>query len=181
MKNFYIPMVMFLSIAVVGCNSTGKHSLPQTSAWKSIDSKTYSISYPKDWVKESGEQFGTEFMLMSARTSPNDDFKENVNLVVQDFENSGIDLKKYAEISELQIIGNMDSARILSSKASKEHGEAVHKIIYTATFDKRPLKFEQWCWMKGTSVFVLTLTCETDQFDAYKEVGEEILGSFRLK
>jgi hypothetical protein len=40
------------------------------------------------------------------------------------------------------------------------------------------LKFEQYYWVINEKAFVLTLTCEEDQFKNYKEVGEKILNSF---
>ena len=180
MKKNFVLIVSFL-IAVTSCDSSEKKSLPATK-WKTIDAPDYSIQYPEEWKRESGEKFGSEFMLMSTRSSPEDDFKENIGLLILEFSaDSGIDLEKYAEISEEQVLESMENAKILSSESSRKHGEHMHKTTFTASFDDRALKFNRYYWKKKNKVYVLTLTCEADQFDAYKEVGEAIMASFRLK
>ena len=180
MKNVYIPIIALLVIAVTSCDSSEKQSEPEAK-WKTIDAADYSIQYPEEWKRESGQNFGTEFMLMSARTSSQDEFKENINLVIQDLSNTNLDLEKYTAISEEQIMGGMENAKIIRSERSNKHGETAQRIIYSGIYENRALKFEQYYWIKNSKAFVLTLTCEVEQFDDYKEVGEAILGSFRLK
>lgn len=180
MKHLHILTIAFLLIVTASCDSATEETTPKTE-WKTIDTPDYSIRYPKDWKRESGQDFGTEFMLMSARTSPQDEFKENINLVVQDLSNTNLDLEKYTAISEEQIMEGMENAKIIRSERSNKHGETAQRIIYSGIYEKRALKFEQYYWIKNSKAFVLTLTCEAEQFDDYKEVGEEILGSFRLK
>jgi hypothetical protein len=178
-KNFVL-IISFL-VAVTSCDSSKKESLP-TAKWKTIDTPHYTIQYPKEWKRETGEKFGSEFMLMSARTSPKDDFKENIGLLILEFSSdSGINLEKYAEISEEQVIESMENAKILSSKSSLNHGQNMHKTTFTASFDDRALTFTRHYWKKNNKIYVLTLTCEADQFDDYKDVGEGIMASFRLK
>lgn len=180
MRKSFVLIFSFL-IAVASCESSKKESQP-TAKWKTIDAPDYSIQYPKEWKRETGEKFGSEFMLMSARTSPKDDFKENIGLLILEFSSdSGIDLEKYAEISEEQVLESIENAKILSSKSSLNHGQNMRKTDFTASFDDRALKFTRHYWKKKNKVYVLTLTCEADQFDEYKDVGEAIMASFRLK
>jgi hypothetical protein len=55
------------------------------------------------------------------------------------------------------------------------------KIIYTGDFGTFNLTIEQYYLVKNNKAYILTLTCETPQFEAYKEIGEKILDSFRLQ
>ena len=55
------------------------------------------------------------------------------------------------------------------------------KVIYNDDQGIYKLKFEQYYWVKKEKAYVLTLTCEIDQFEQYIETGEEIMNSFRLK
>ncbi len=181
MKHLQLLTVALLSIVMASCNSTDKETTPSDDEWLTIETKDYSIRHPKEWKQETNPQMGVEFILMTARTSDKDEFKENVNLVTQDLSNTNLDLEKYTAISEEQIMEGMQNAKIIKSERSTRHGETAQRLIYSGIYENRALKFEQYYWIKNNKVFVLTLTCETDQFDAYKEVGEEILKSFRLK
>lgn len=180
MKNLHVFTLVFLLIVSFACDSTGKKTTP-TDGWLTIESNDYSIRHPKEWKRESQPQMGTEFMLMTARTSPKDEFKENINLVVQDLSNTHLDLEKYTAISEEQIMEGLENAKIIKSERSHKHGETAQRMVYSGIFEGRALTFEQYYWIKNSKAFILTMTCETSQFDAYKEVGEEILKSFRLK
>src|SRR3989344_4524634 len=170
MKNLHILIAAFLLILLASCDSMTEKTVPKDE-WSTIETEDYSLQHPKEWKQQSQQQIGIEFSLMTARTSPKDEFKENINLVVE----------KYNAISEEQIMEGMENAKLISSERSNKHGETAQQIIYTASYGKRKLKFEQYYWIKNDKAFVLTMTCEADQFDEYKEVGEEILESFRLK
>ncbi|ASS48655.1 MAG: hypothetical protein CHH17_07880 [Candidatus Fluviicola riflensis] len=180
MKNLHILIAAFLLILLASCDSMTEKTVPKDE-WSTIETEDYSLQHPKEWKQQSQQQIGIEFSLMTARTSPKDEFKENINLVVQDISNTNLDLEKYTAISEEQIMEGMENAELISSERSNKHGETAQQIIYTASYGKRKLKFEQYYWIKNDKAFVLTMTCEADQFDEYKEVGEEILESFRLK
>ncbi|MES2555021.1 MAG: PsbP-related protein [Bacteroidota bacterium] len=179
MKNLYILTTAFLLILSASCDSTTE--TVSKDEWLTIETEEYSLQHPKEWKQEKQQQMGTEFMLMTSRTSALDEFKENINLVVQDISNTNLDLEKYTAISEEQIMEGMENAEMISSERTKKHGETAQQIIYTASYGKRKLKFEQYYWIKNSKAFILTMTCEADQFDTYKKVGEEILESFRLK
>ena len=152
----------------------------QTKDWKSLNKNDYSIEYPKDWeVNESG-QMGTSFILFSPLTSQQDQFKENVNLIIQDLTGYNLDLDKYVEISEGQIKTMITDGKIIESKRITSRTLNYQRVIYTGKQGIFNLKFEQYYWVVGNKAFVLTLTCEESQFDNYQVTGEKILDSFNL-
>ncbi len=152
----------------------------QTEDWNTIKKNSYSIDYPKDWeINESG-QMGTSFILFSPLTSQKDQFKENVNLLVQDLTGYNLDLDGYVEISEGQIKTMITNGKIIESTRVTEQTLDFHRVIYTGKQGNFNLKFEQYYWVVGDKAFVLTLTCEESQFDDYKLTGEKILNSFKL-
>ena len=44
----------------------------------------YSIQYPENWELNESKAMGTNFILFSPLNSKKDQFKENVNLIIQD-------------------------------------------------------------------------------------------------
>lgn len=152
----------------------------QTEDWNTVKKDSYSIDYPKDWELNESGQMGTSFILFSPLASQKDEFKENVNLLIQDLTGYNLDLDGYVEISEGQIKTMMKNGKIMESKRVTNRTLDYQKVIYTGKQGIYNLKFEQYYWVVDNKAFVLTLTCEEPQFDDYKLIGEKILNSFKL-
>jgi len=149
--------------------------------WKQLNESGYSIQYPSDWELNTSRQMGTSFVILSMQATPQDQFRENVNLLIQDLTGHDLNLDKYTEISEGQITTMLTNGVMLESKRIKAGGSEFHKLIYTGDQEPLKLKFEQYYWVKNNNAYVLTFTTEVNQFDAFKETGEKILNSFILK
>lgn len=171
-------MFMYLTVC---CQSTeNKTQTEVQDGWKSLTENNYSINYPGNWELNKSGQMGTSFILFSPPSSEQDQFKENVNLLVQDLTGHNLDLDKYVEISEGQIKTMITDGKIIESKRITTKDWSYQKVIYTGKQGIFNLKFEQYYWVVGDEAFVLTLTCEESQFDNYQVTGEMILNSFNL-
>ncbi len=156
-------------------------SFAQTGNDNKIFSKdNYSISYPNNWEINSTGQMGTSFLILSPVESEQDQFRENVNLLIQDMSAYNIDLNEFVSISEGQIKTMITNGSLVSSERIKTGKNDYHKVIYTGDQGIYKLKFEQYYWVINKKAYILTLTCETNQFEAYQNVGEAILNSFKL-
>jgi len=166
--------------AVVILYSTAGHA-QQKMRWKTLEDDAYSIQYPDTWELNQSGQMGTSFILFSKPVSTDDQFRENVNLLIQDLTGQNIDLDQYVSISEGQVKTMMTNGVILQSKRQQPGRREFHKIIFSADQGIFKLKFEQYYWIRNEKAFVLTLTCEASRFDEYLPDGEKILSSFKLK
>lgn len=149
--------------------------------WKQLDETGYGIQYPDNWDLDKSGQNGVSFYLFSKLISPQDKFRENVNLLIQDLKGQNIDLDKFTEISEEQIKTMITNSNLLESKRMSSKNGEFHKLIFTGDEGVYKLKFEQYYWVKDSKAYILTLTSEADQFDQYKETGEKILNNFVIK
>lgn len=172
MNKLQLTGILFLISALVASG--------QNNGWNSLNEKEYSIQYPEDWELNKSGQMGTSFMLFSQITSQTDQFKENVNLIIQDLAGHNVDLNKYVEISEGQIETIITDGEIISSNRIKNKASEFQKVIYTGKQGIFNLKFEQYYWVQNEKAYVLTLTCEEDEFNDFKEIGEKVLDSFRI-
>ncbi|MGE0587166.1 MAG: hypothetical protein AB7O48_01225 [Cyclobacteriaceae bacterium] len=150
----------------------------QNGEWKTLDENGYSIQYPSDWQLNKSPQMGMSFAILSKLTSEKDQFRENVNLLIQDLSGYDLDLDKYVEISENQIKTMITDGNLILSDRLKKDGKEFQKAMYTGKQGIFKLMFEQFYWVIGSKAYVLTLTCEENQFDVYKNTGEKILESF---
>lgn len=152
----------------------------QTTDWNTTQKDTYLFDYPKDWELDESGQMGTSFILFSPLSSQNDQFRENVNLLVQDLTGYNLDLDRYVEISEGQIKTMITNGKLSESERVTNQSLDYQRVIYTGKQGIFNLKFEQFYWVVGDKAFVLTLTCEESQFDDYRLTGEKILNSFKI-
>ncbi len=153
----------------------------QSNKWKSLHEKNYSIEYPEKWELNRSNEMGTSFIIFSELTSEKDQFRENVNLVVQDLTGQNIDLDKYIKLSESQIKTLITDGNIISSDRFNKKGYEFHKLVSTGKQGVFNLKFELYIWVQNNKAYVLTLTCEMSEFNNFKNEGEKILDSFKIK
>jgi len=170
-----MPKIYSTLLLLVFTNLTG---FTQSNEWKFITAKDYSIQYPLNWKFDQSGQMKTSFIIFSELTSGEDQFRENINLIIEDLTEHNLDLNKYVEISENQIKTQINKSKILLSERLKAHNKEYHKVIYKGKNSSLNLKFEQYIWVEGSNAYILTLTCEIDQFDTFQEIGEKILNSF---
>jgi len=148
--------------------------------WKSLTENNYSVNYPDNWELNKSGQMETNFILFSPLSSEQDQFKENVNLLIQDLAGHHLDLNKYVEISEGQIEDLITDGKILDSKRITSEKLHYQKVIYTGKQGIFNLKFEQYYWVIDDKAFILTLTCEESQYNDFQVIGEKILNSFNF-
>ena len=173
--------VLFLGLDALGQSPQSTMKTKSSDTWKTFAFNNYSIQYPDSFDLNKSGLMGTCFVLLSKQTSQGDLFRENVNLIIQDLTGKNIGLDKYVAITEGQIKSRMSNGIIIESKRINAGDSEFHKIIYSGTQGQFNLKFEQYYWIIKEKAYVLTLTCELNQFDKYKEVGEKIMNSFRVK
>ena len=178
-----------LILALTSCGQTfqkdiktEKYEMSETpEKWKSLNEANYSIHYPDTFDLDMSGQMGVSFILFSKVISPQDMFRENVNLLVQDLTGQNIDLDKYVDISEDQIKTMIIEGNLLDSKRLTGSNNEYHRLVYTGKQGQYDLKWQQFYWVKNKKAYVLTLTCEANQYDNYVSVGEKIMKSFILK
>ena len=174
-------------IVIIGLTSCGQKKQPSTTdknsdGWKTFETADYSIRYPGNWDFDNSGRTGATLQILSAQTSAEDNFRENVNLGIQDLSGQKVkNLDQYTQISESQIKTMMTNSKILSSDRLTRDGQEYQKVIFTSVQGQFNLKFEQYYLIKGHLAYVLTLTCVADKFEGFREVGEKILDSFRTK
>lgn len=151
------------------------------AAWKTLESEEYSIQYPSTWELNKSGLMGTAFIFLSQPEGPSDDFRENVNLVVQALNGQKVSMDQFVQLTKNQLEVMINDVNILYDERLEKAGMDYHRMIYTGTQDGFNLKLEQYYFLANDKVYVLTLTCKIVDFEDYAEIGEKIMGSFELK
>lgn len=153
-----------------------------SKTWKLHDESDYSVKYPNSYELDKSGQIGTKFILFSKPTSPQDMFRENVNLMIQDLTAQNVDLDMYVKISEEQIKAMLTESKMIESKRLTDHkNKQFQRLIYIGKQGQLMLKWHQYYWVENKKAYVLTLTCEANQYDKYVSEGENIMKTFTIK
>lgn len=87
---------------------------------------------------------GTSFFLFTKQTSATDDFKENINLIVQDLGGQKISLKQYTELSKKQIKQLITNSKLIKSEKQTLHNKTFNEFLYTGEQGQLKLTFHQY-------------------------------------
>lgn len=143
--------------------------------WKAHQKENFSVRYPNKWILDTSGQMNTEFLLFSELT-PNDNFRENVNLIIQDLKGQNITLESYAELSNNQITELVKNGKIIERKNKGSH----YILVWSGFVAGNNLKFKQYFFVKNEKAYILTFTALQTTFDDYVKKGTEILDTFKI-
>lgn len=159
-----------------------KDTLSTSKTWSNIYKVEYSFSYPSGWSLDTSGLMNSSFFILSPLSSSNDTFRENINLIIQDLKGLNIDLDMYTSITLKQLKTLItdysidQSTRITSDTLNGSY----HKITYTSTQGVYNLKLQQRWWVKNGKAYVLTFTCEEDQYDKFVIKADQAMDSFLI-
>ncbi len=173
-KQFLLILLIFVQAALFG------QAPISNTALLTYEQANYQIQYPQLWTIDTSHQMATEFILFSPQTDSTDRFKENVNLIIQDFGDNIVSLDEFVVGTVRSLPTYFKNSQIFLNERKEKEGQAYHQFVYQGKLHNRDLKFEQYIWVLQNKSYILTLTCEQNQFDNYLEVGEQILNSFQF-
>lgn len=155
-------------------------SQAQNPGWTPYYHQDYTIVYPSDWELDTSGQSNTALFLFSPLADEKDAFRENVNLIIQDLSQNPLTMDQYIKLTENQI-ASMGSMYLQKNDRKKAGNKHFHHLVYSGDHSGFDLVFEQYIWVVNKEAFVLTFTCEEKTRDRYKDIGQKVLNSFRLR
>ena len=173
--------LILLSFLLLTLSVSAQQTIDHSDTLLKVSKERYSLGYPKSWTIDTSKQLGADLFIFSQKESDTDKFRENVNVMIQDLKGFNINLDKFIEISEEQIKTMLTNANIIESKRMNNGNIEFHKLIFSGVQGIFNLKTEQYYFQFNEKGFVITLTTEQNKFGNYKEIGETILKSFKLK
>ena len=150
--------------------------IPLMTEWKTLDTTEFSIRYPADWELNQSGASGTSFFLLSPN-QPDQIFRNNVNLIIQDLTGMSIDLDEYVAISEDQVKQFITSSSMIRS----ERVGKKHVLEYSGAQGQFSLRWLQYMWISNNRAFVLTFTADQVSYGQAISLSQEIMDSFRIK
>ena len=164
----------------LGCgqsnNDSDEHS--KIEGWETFSDADYSIQYPADWTLNNQGSMGTSFFIFAPLDKESNQFRENINLLIQDLSGLNLDLDSYVKISEEQIEKLVSNLKMFESSRKKANGSEFHKFVYDGSQGVLKLHIKQYVWLKDEKAYILTYTTEQTQKDKHEDLSEKIMSSF---
>ena len=142
--------------------------------------KNYKLQYPASWTLDTSKSFGPAIFFFSPLENPEDKFRENINVLVQDLHGEDINLSRYKEITDKQVKDLASDGEILESSILRKNNQEFYRITYTMSQGKLKVKITSVCFIQNEKAYLSTFSAETDKYDAYKPTAEKILASFKV-
>ncbi len=166
-----VVLVVVLGV-VAGC---GTHREPG----RYYGDDGFSICFPEAWEQKEGFM-GTTVMATSPMETATDEFRENVNVVLESVPR-GTALPDYFSLS----LGNM--RKMMTDFEKHEEGEATLDgqpakwMVYSFRMGEVNLKTLVYFTVRGKRAYVITATASPETFDQYRPKFEEIIETWRFE
>lgn len=182
--------LFILSILILGAckqkksgdNATGAPAASITTGkWKTHKKGSVSIDYPPTWILDQSGANRTSFVILSPRESEADQFRENVNLMIQDVTAQGYTMDSYVNTSINQINKYLQSANISRTESVASPYGPCHELEYTARQQGILLQFTQRHWLIDGISYILTFTSEPNSDPRFAETSDKMFDSFQIR
>ncbi|WP_270088019.1 hypothetical protein [Sphingobacterium sp. SYP-B4668] len=167
MKFIYL-MVTTLLLTFLSCKSDNQGTFAN---------EDYSISYNKSYDMDDSGINGTDLYIVLPH-DVNQNFRNNINLLVQDLTEANLNLEQFVELTESQI---KSSGQLIKSEKMNQNGTEYQSIIFEANFGEGDLKFLQHDFVQNNKAYILTYTATVDTFEENLSKAQEVMNSFKLK
>ena len=172
---------IFLSIVIflmASCTQKVKRaemvSAPEIpSDWLLLEEDSYLICYPPGWDLRKDVPDAL-FCLLSGQSSPEDLFRDNVNLVMESLPEE-MTTDRYVGLS-IKKMGN--KYKVTEEKKYVINGQEYYHLDLTGDDN---LCLNMNVFMKNKRAYILTFTYESKESGKIKNEGDKIIKSFRIK
>jgi PsbP len=140
----------------------------------------FQFQYAKTWSIDTSKKMGTVFFVFSPLENKADNFRENVNGIIQDLSGQNISLEKYKQITDKQLSEMGKACKVFESSIIKTNNKEYLKVTYSLQQGDFKLKISSICIIKNDNAYLVTFSSAFDKYEQYKKDGEGILNSFNL-
>ncbi len=151
--------------------------------WNILEQDNYAISYPKDWQSsdQKPEPFIQFFLLSDEKSQKEDEYRENINLKLENLSGQEMELEAYAKISLDQIRSQMPGSQVISNEVIKINNLEARAVIWSAESNNGiVLKFKKTFLIHNGKAYIITFSSTEAEYDKYIKIADRIINTFNL-
>lgn len=144
--------------------------------------KGFSISFSnKDWRLEDSK----EILLLFSKNQTEPDFKNNINILVQDLSMQPMSLNEYHQLTLDQIEQATGGNNVESENNVTLSGHPAKELVYHIPQDINrgnliELKIKQVYLIKNNKAYLITYTSKLNEFNDYLTSAEKVFNTFAI-
>jgi len=156
--------------------------IAQPVAMKSFFSRGgyFSISYPDNWELSTLQIPGIYFQAFSPKEGPNDRFRENVNVVIEDLNGRQVSEQQYVDATKKKLMLNVKEFYLIKAGETMIGSYKAYEILYTGKLNLYNFKFKAVIVIYEKKAFVLTYSSDLISYDKFYPETNKIMNSIRL-
>jgi hypothetical protein len=170
MKNIIIILILFPLITIAQEN---KEIIK-------YEKDNYSLEYPSNWVLNDSGENGTKIFIYPTNSESSDVFTENINLIVQNLNDSTITIEKYKGLVEKQISGMLTDPKITLSELKNKNGKNFHQLVAEGKSGDYRFKTIIYTYLINNQIYTLTFVTLYETYENNHIESLRIMDSFKL-
>lgn len=133
---------------------------------------------PTDWVIDTSGNYGAPLFLFSPLQDSTPDFRENINLMVQDLSAYDFNIRQFMDLSTSQIKKVITDVIIYKSHIVQSEDIPYYIMEYSGTQGVNKIYWSQRVYLKDKTAYVITAVSLDSKKDLYDATIAQILSSF---
>jgi hypothetical protein len=140
----------------------------------------FSINYPGNWELNAQLVPGIYFQVFSPKESPNDQFRESLNIVIEDLNGKQVSEQQYIEATKKNLLFNVKDYHLQKVGETMMGSYKAYEIIYSGKLNMYNLKFRAVISIFEKRAFVATYSSDIISYDKFYPEITKIINSIRL-
>ena len=176
-----LQLLMILLVAAGHCLVSA--ALPPVSTYNAYSNNSYNfqMKYPAAWDVEEGVM-GTAVFFLSPLSGPYDQFRENVNIIVEDVSaHPGLTVDDYEIVSIDELARTITDFTIIERGRRIVSGRPARTLEFTGTQGIYQVRFLQVYTIIAGRAFVITYTAEDSQYQIYLPAVTRMIDTLSLQ
>jgi hypothetical protein len=170
MKNLLLILMLFPLIIVA---QEPKESIK-------YEKDNYSIEHPSNWILNDSGENGTKIFLYPTNSESSDVFTENINLILQNLNDSTITIEKYKGLVEKQISEMLTDPKITFSELKNKNGLKCHQLFAEGKSGDFKFKTIIYTYLIDKQTYTLNFVTLYDTYKNNHIESLRIMDSFKL-
>ncbi|MFQ6603088.1 PsbP-related protein [Flavobacterium sp. C3NV] len=144
-----------------------------------ISEKKYSLLFPENWYLKKTDSLQNSFMLLSEKSSLQDNFIENIGLLIKDIGYENVKPKMLKKIIDKKF---GVSSEIISNRKVLKNGLTGQEIVYKTMLDNGYFAtILQYYFIKGRDLYLLTFCSKPEELLDYMPTYQNIYDNFDIR
>lgn len=140
----------------------------------------FTIGYPPEWTFNDKSESAV-LQITSPKESDADDFRQNVNLQVEDMSGKNTTIDDYVKSSMTAVKELVKGYTEVSSMFFNRNGFRAYEVVYKGKYGSMTsdIKIKQLFTIANNKAYILTYVSKADERDAYETTANKIFNSFK--